>query len=54
MSAAALGACIDRLLQDPSFQDNSKRMSQIFVAIEQRSPACELIESTLAGRTLPV
>jgi zeaxanthin glucosyltransferase len=54
MSAAALGACIDRLLQDAAFQRNSKRMAQIFVAIEQRSPACEIIENTLAGRTLPI
>jgi hypothetical protein len=39
------------LLNDGSFLANARRMSQKFVEMEQRSPACEIIEKMLAGKT---
>ena len=51
VSAATLGNSIDRLLNDGSFLANARRMSQKFVEMEQRSPACEIIEKMLAGKT---
>jgi zeaxanthin glucosyltransferase len=50
VSPAALGSSIDKLLNDRSFRSNARRTSQAFVEIEQRSPACEIIENMLAGR----
>jgi zeaxanthin glucosyltransferase len=48
VSAATLGTGIDRLLEDGEYRDNIRRMSQKFVEIEERSPACRIIEETLA------
>ena len=48
VSAGTLGECIDRLLEDRDYRDNIVKMSQKFVEIEKRSPACEIIEKTLA------
>lgn len=50
-SAATLGHSIDTLLQDGRFRANLAHMSQKFVQIEERSPACEAIENVLAGRS---
>jgi len=49
VSAGTLGSCIDTLLEDTGYRDNVRRMSQKFVEIEERSPACQIIEETLAG-----
>jgi MGT family glycosyltransferase len=49
VSSATLGSSIDRLLNDGSFLANARRLSQKFIEIEQRSPACEIIEKILAG-----
>jgi zeaxanthin glucosyltransferase len=49
VSAGTLGSCIDTLLKNGAYGDNAKRMSQRFVEIEEQSPACEVIEETLAG-----
>lgn len=49
VSADTLGACIDRLLEDGKYRDNIRKMSQKFVEIEERSPASQIIEETLAG-----
>jgi len=48
VSAGTLGSCIDTLLNDVAYRDNARRMSQKFVEIEERSPACQIIEKTLA------
>ncbi|HVG92536.1 MAG TPA: glycosyltransferase, partial [Alphaproteobacteria bacterium] len=48
VSAATLGQCMDRLLENAEYRDNARRMSQRFVEIEERSPACQIIERTLA------
>jgi MGT family glycosyltransferase len=48
VSAGTLGSCIDTLLEDTAYRDNARRMSQKFVEIEERSPACQVIEKTLA------
>jgi MGT family glycosyltransferase len=50
VSPATLGGAIDRLLNEGSFLANARRMSQKFVEMEQRSPACEIIEKMLAGQ----
>jgi MGT family glycosyltransferase len=50
VSPATLGSSIDRLLNEGSFLANARRMSQKFVEMEQRSPACEIIEKMLAGQ----
>ena len=50
VSPATLGSSIDRLLNDGSFLVNARRMSQKFIEMEQRSPACEIIDKMLAGR----
>jgi MGT family glycosyltransferase len=50
VSPATLGSSIDRLLNDGSFLTNARRMSQQFIEMEQRSPACDIIEKMLAGR----
>jgi transcription elongation GreA/GreB family factor len=39
---------MDRLLENTEYRDNVRRMSQKFVEIEERSPACQIIEETLA------
>lgn len=49
VSARTLGSCIDTLLENSAYRDNIRRMSQKFVEIEERSPACQIIEETLAG-----
>lgn len=49
VSASTLGASIDRLLEDREYRDNIVRMSQKFVEIEEHSPACQIIEKTLAA-----
>jgi MGT family glycosyltransferase len=49
VSAGTLGSCIDTLLEDAAYRNNARRMSQKFVEIEERSPACQIIEDTLAG-----
>ncbi|HEX9254552.1 MAG TPA: glycosyltransferase [Candidatus Angelobacter sp.] len=48
VSAGTLGSCIDTLLEDAAYRDNVRRMSQEFVEIEERSPACQIIEKALA------
>lgn len=48
VSAGTLGSCIDTLLEDTAYRDNVRRMSQEFVEIEERSPACQIIEKALA------
>ena len=48
VSAGALGAGIDRLLEDREYRDNMVKMSQKFVEIEESSPACQIIEQALA------
>jgi len=48
VSAGTLGQCMDKLLGDAEYRDNARRMSQKFVEIEERSPACQIIEKTLA------
>jgi zeaxanthin glucosyltransferase len=48
VSAGTLGTCIDTLLEDRVYRDNIRKMSQRFVEIEERSPACQIIEETLA------
>ena len=50
VSSATLGSSIDRLLNDGSFLANARQMSQKFIEMEQRSPACEIIYKMLAGR----
>jgi MGT family glycosyltransferase len=50
VSPATLGSSIDKLLNDSSFSANAQRMSQKFIEMEQRSPACEIIEKMLAGQ----
>jgi zeaxanthin glucosyltransferase len=50
VSPVTLGNSIDRLLNDSSFLANARRMSQKFREMEQRSPACEIIEKMLAGQ----
>ncbi|HEY2362869.1 MAG TPA: glycosyltransferase [Candidatus Angelobacter sp.] len=50
VSPDTLGNSIDRLLNDGSFLANARRMSQKFIEVEQRSPACEIIEKMLAGQ----
>jgi len=50
VSPVTLGSSIDRLLNEGSFLANARRMSQKFVEMEQRSPACEIIEKMLAGQ----
>jgi zeaxanthin glucosyltransferase len=50
VSPATLGNSIDRLLNDGSFLANARRMSQKFIEMEQRSPACEIIAKMLAGQ----
>lgn len=52
VSAISLGACIDTLLENDAYRDNIRRMSQKFVELEERSPACQIIENTLAGRPI--
>jgi UDP:flavonoid glycosyltransferase YjiC (YdhE family) len=48
VSAGTLGEGMDRLLENTEYRDNVRRMSQKFVEIEERSPACQIIEKTLA------
>ena len=48
VSAAKLRSSIDTLLEDSEYRDNIRRMSQKFVEIEERSPACQIIEEMLA------
>jgi len=48
VSAGTLGSCIDTLLNDVAYRDNARRMSRKFVEIEELSPACQIIEKTLA------
>jgi len=50
VSPATLGQCIETLLKDGTYHANAERMSQKFKQIEQQSPACEVIETVLAGR----
>jgi len=50
VSTATLGSSIDRLLNDGSFLANARRMSRKFIEMEQRSPACEIIDKMLAGQ----
>ncbi|HKR93727.1 MAG TPA: nucleotide disphospho-sugar-binding domain-containing protein, partial [Candidatus Angelobacter sp.] len=50
VSPDTLGSSIDRLLNDGSFPANARRMSQKFIELEQRSPACDIIEKMLAGQ----
>lgn len=50
VSPATLGSSLDRLLNEGSFLANARRMSQKFQEMEQRSPACEIIEKMLAGQ----
>ena len=52
VSAGTLGSCIDTLLEDGTYRENAKRMSQRFVEIEEQSPACEIIEKALAGSSV--
>lgn len=47
VSSSTLGSCIDTLLTRESFRVNARRMSQVFAAIEERSPACAIIEQAL-------
>lgn len=53
VSASTLGSCIDKLLDLESYRANVGRMSQVFAELEHRSPACEIIERALAGRSVP-
>lgn len=52
VSSLTLGSCMDTLLKNDAYRDNIKRMSQKFVELEERSPACQIIENTLAGRPI--
>jgi UDP:flavonoid glycosyltransferase YjiC (YdhE family) len=52
VSAVTLGSCMDTLLENDAYRDNIRRMSQKFVELEERSPACQIIENTLAGRPI--
>jgi zeaxanthin glucosyltransferase len=48
VSPATLGNSIDKLLNSECYLANARRMSQKFVELEQRSPACEIVEKILA------
>lgn len=50
VSPATLGSSMDRLLNDGSFLANARRMSQKFIELEQRSPACEIIDKMLVSQ----
>lgn len=52
VSAATLGSCIDTLIEDSAYRDNITRMSQKFVELEARSPACQIIENTIVSRSI--
>jgi zeaxanthin glucosyltransferase len=52
VSAVTLGSCMDTLLENDAYRDNIRRMSQKFVELEERSPACQIIENALAGRPI--
>lgn len=49
VSAATLGAGMDRLLGSSQYHQSMQAMSRKFVEVEERSPACEFIENILAG-----
>lgn len=52
VSATTLGAHIDEVLGRDSYRTNVRRMSQKFAELEERSPACEIIEQVLAGQKI--
>lgn len=52
VSSSTLGSHIDTLLARESFRANARRMSQIFAAMEERSPACTIIEQALVRPNL--
>lgn len=43
----AMGAAIDELLGNPAYARNARRMSEIFVRLEEESPAVQLVEREL-------
>lgn len=50
VSPLTLGSHIDTLLTRECFRANVRQMSRIFAELEERSPACEIIEHTLASK----
>jgi zeaxanthin glucosyltransferase len=52
VSAQELLAAIDKLLNDPSYSESAKRMSQKFMEVEDQAPSLIIIGKALAGEPL--
>lgn len=49
-SALELKSAIDKLLNDPSYLESARRMSQRFVELQDQAPSIPIIEGVLAGK----
>ena len=49
-SAQEIKSAIDKLLNDPSYLESARLMSQKFVELQDQAPSIPIIESVLAGR----
>ena len=52
LSAPVLGRLIDRVLQDSSYSERAKLMSEKLRNLEQQSPGVAIVEDILSGKDL--